>query len=252
MEPSFLTRQPRALALLLALLGLGGWLFATGPLFAPAPAPMTAPLPAGAELRDEPEYLLYRPGHLDGGAGSALVVALSPSGDAAQLLAVWQPIAERHQWFVYASKTVRNGQAYDQVVQGLVRDVKALLAREPIDPKKVVISGFSGGAMASHFFVSAHPELFQAVVLNTGMMPEYFTPDGSTLRAPFLGEAWPRAKRAVFLASPTDFRYGAMQEDRAYLERHDWQTLWLEFPGGHTLAPEATWALAADWLDSHW
>ena len=91
--------------------------------------------------------------------------------------------------------------------------------------------------MGAHAFVAFHPDLVRAVVVNTGMMEEAFR-----------SASYPEGKLAVFLASPTDFRVGEMKADRAFLEAHHWTTQWLEFEGGHRLAPTATYEQAAEWL----
>jgi predicted esterase len=40
-----------------------------------------------------------------------------------------------------------------------------------------------------------------------------------------------------------------MKKDKAFLESIGWKTGWMEFEGGHTVAPEAIYEHAADWLE---
>ena len=94
--------------------------------------------------------------------------------------------------------------------------------------------------MVSHAVAKFHPHLVSAVVINTGMMEESF-----------MTADYPSEKLAVFLASPTDFRYKEMQRDRAFLESHRWKTKWIEFPDGHTLAPDNLCEQAAQWLEEN-
>jgi len=101
-----------------------------------------------------------------------------------------------------------------------------------------MLTGLTGGGMGSHGFAKYLPERVSALVINTGMMA-----DGSQT------DDYPQGKLAVFLASPSDFRYQAMQRDQAFLQLRGWKTAWIEFPGGHTLAPEASYQQAADWLE---
>ncbi len=82
--------------------------------------------------------------------------------------------------------------------------------------------------------------------MNTGMMPHHMAGND-----PFDAAHYPRGKLAVFLASPKDFRYREMQEDRALLETVGWQTAWFEFDAGHTYAPPDVYQQAAAWLDAH-
>lgn len=184
------------------------------------------------------EYVLYLPSELDLQSRHPLLVALSPMADAWGMIRTWQPVVEKHKWLLYASKTVRNGVPYAGIVPPLIAAIKSVSADYPVDKSRIVATGLSGGGMASHYLAYMHPELFAAVIINTGMMAE----DQPT---------WPhpsRGKIAVFVASPADFRYEQMKQDRLFLESLDWKTHWIEFPGGHMLAPSAILEEAAQWL----
>jgi predicted esterase len=184
------------------------------------------------------EYVLYLPSELDLQSRHPLLVALSPSADAWSMIRAWQPVVEKHKWLLFASKTSRNGVPYGSIVPPLIAAVKSVSADYPVDKSRIVATGLSGGGMASHCLAYMHPELFAAVIINTGMMAE----DQPT---------WPhpsRNKIAVFVASPTDFRYEQMKKDRLFLESLGWKTHWIEFPGGHRLAPSAVLEDAAEWL----
>ena len=54
------------------------------------------------------------------------------------------------------------------------------------------------------------------------------------------------------LASPSDFRYQEMKRDRTFLEILGWKTKWIEFQGGHRIAPAASYDQAARWLIENW
>jgi len=193
----------------------------------------------GAKIVETDEYVLYLPRALAGPVRHPLVVALSPSADAWSMIRAWEPVVDKHQWLLYASKTVRNGVEYSNMFPQLIRTLKTLPAKYPVDASKVIATGLSGGGMASHFLAYHRPDLIAAVVINTGMMPE----EQLGWRA-----THPRGKLAVFVASPTDFRYQEMKRDRLFLESLEWKTYWIEFEGGHTLAPSTTLEQAAQWL----
>ena len=40
-----------------------------------------------------------------------------------------------------------------------------------------------------------------------------------------------------------------MQSDRRFLEGLGWETKWIEFEGGHVIAPQKVYKEAADWLE---
>ena len=43
------------------------------------------------------------------------------------------------------------------------------------------------------------------------------------------------------LSSKTDFRYEEMARDREFLEGFAWDVKWIEFDGGHKIAPDSAW-----------
>lgn len=229
--------RTRALAGILAVVVvMAVWVFTR-------PAPTAAALPATVHGRvaDRGTYLVYVPDRMPAGPSYPLVFALSPGADAASMIRTWAGVADAHGWIVAASKEFHNGISFDTLLPKMVAELDAVERAYPIDLNKVVYTGLSGGAMGSHAFAGFYPDRVRAVVLNTGMMQEAF-----------MVPNYPRGKLAVFLASPTDFRYGEMHRDRKFLDAHGWTTTWIEFQGGHTLAPEPTYQAAAAWLEQHW
>lgn len=192
------------------------------------------------DLVQESEYILYVPARIPGADElSPLVIAFSPSADAFSMIETWKDVAQRHKWFILASKEFRNGREIGPIISKLEKIIKELLAEYPIDKTKIVAAGFSGGGMISHIFSFMHPELISAVVVNTGMISEAYIQKR---------EYYPRGKLAVFLASVDDFRYSQMQRDEEYLKSLGWQTKWIEFSGGHIIAAQSAYQDAAQWL----
>jgi len=190
-------------------------------------------------MDDRPTFIAYIPA--DAGRKAPLVLALSPSGDARTMLKAWQPIADQRGWIVVASKQFRNGIDYEIIFRQLTDVIDELTRDYPVDANRIAVMGLSGGAMAGHAFAQVAPGRVRAVIANCGMMEEAFQRDD-----------YPRGKLVAFVASPTDFRFGAMQRDRAFLEGKGWTSTWIEFSGGHTLAPTAALDRAAAWLEEHW
>ena len=98
--------------------------------------------------------------------------------------------------------------------------------------------------MGSHSFSFYFPELISGIILNTGMMDIEYSEANK--------KDYTRAKLAVFLASPTDSRYKEMHRDQAFLKELGWKTLWIEFKGGHILAPQDVYLQAAQWIATQW
>lgn len=192
-----------------------------------------------ARTIEDTDHLLYLPAGIERAGERPLVIALSPSADAQAMIKTWKKAADRQQWIILASRKFRNNIDCTPVFADIVKTVRRLADELPIDTSRIIVTGFSGGGMGSYSFVYLYPKLVSAVVINTGMMHENLA--GRR-------DIFPRNKLAVFLASPTDFRYDQMQRDRAFLESLGWDTRWTEFPGGHTLAPEQAYREAAAWL----
>ena len=192
------------------------------------------------KISDHGTHLVYVPVGASFDRKYWLMFALSPSGDALSMILKWQKVADKHAWILAASKESKNGVPFHVCLRMIEAELRAVEQKYPVDARRVIFTGLSGGAMVSHAVAKFHPHLASAVVINTGMMEESF-----------MTEDYPSEKLAVFLASPTDFRYKEMQRDRAFLESHRWKTKWIEFPGGHTLAPDNVCEQAARWLEEN-
>jgi predicted esterase len=178
--------------------------------------------------------LVYVPRGIEAGKKYPLVFALSPSGDALSMIGTWASVADKRRWIVAASTEFKNGVRFSTLLARMDLALSEVEQSHPIDPTRVVFAGFSGGGMGAHAFAKFHPARVRAVVVNTGMMQPSFATDD-----------YPQGKLAVFIASPSDFRYSEMKADRAFLEQRRWKTAWIEFDGGHTVAPPEIYERAA-------
>jgi predicted esterase len=178
--------------------------------------------------------LVYIPPGLESGKKHPLVFALSPSGDALSMIATWTAVADKRRWIVAASTEFKNGLKFTELLEKMETALTSVEKSHPVDSKRVIVTGFSGGGMGAHAFAKFYPERVRAVVINTGM-----------IQPSFLTEDYPRGKTAVFIASPTDFRYADMKADRTFLEQRGWKTTWVEFEGGHAISPQEVYDLAA-------
>lgn len=202
-------------------------------------------LPAGADMPkkiDSGTYILYLPSGLDISKKYPLVVMLSPSADAESVLRPWIKAAQEYKWIILASRQHRNGMEFKQIGNIISNTIRTVTASYPVDRKKVIAAGFSGGGMSSHYLAMAYPQMISAVIINTGMISENYS-GGENY-------SYPGNKLAVFLASPSDFRYQEMKRDSRFLKGLGWDTKWIEFEGGHSIAPQETYLEAAKWLDN--
>ena len=204
----------------------------------------TAAEAAEGQLKDTPRYLLYLPAQVKT-RRAPLVLALSPVADSYSLLMAWKEVANNHGWIILASKEFRNGVDSDLFLPQLETILKEAISTYPIDTSRIAVTGFSGGAMGSYMVACAYPRLIRAVVVNTGVIHESYTQQPE--KHPF-----PRQKLAVLLASPADHLYHEMKNNRDFLNARGWETAWIEFGGGHDIAPSSAYEKAAQWLETQW
>ncbi|MFH2138375.1 MAG: hypothetical protein ABII88_07675 [Candidatus Omnitrophota bacterium] len=195
-----------------------------------------------AQTIDQESYLLYIPSNIHKEKKYPLVIALHPGGHAPAMIETWKNIAEEHKWIVFASKTFRNGASnWNEPIYEALEEV---FMKYPINKRKIISTGISGGGMGAHMLSYSSLNLVSAVIANVGRIhPNY-------KKAPAKND-YPRKKIAVFLASPTDFNYEHMKDDRNFLRDLGWDVKWIEFEGGHVTAPEHAYQEAAAWLDRY-
>jgi predicted esterase len=204
------------------------------------PPPPPKPAAGPGQTVDHPTYLAYLPAGWTPEKPHPLVFALSPTGNPRSRIAAWSSVADRHRWLIAASKEFRNGLQFEPSLRQIEAELDAVERDYAVDLQRVIFTGISGGGMGAHAFAKFHPDRLRALVINTGMMAVQFQAD-----------PYPDGMLAVFLASPTDFRYAEMKRDRGFLERHQWRVKWIEFTGGHTLAPAPVYEQAAAWLEDN-
>lgn len=202
----------------------------------------TAPVAADYEpgLIEENEYFLYAPEGLEGGRFYPLIVAFSPGGNGRGLIKDWQGLADKHGCVLFASKIVKNGMNIPAYLKRIVKLIDERIASKyPIKTDCIIAVGTSGGGMASHLFSFFHPDTVAGVISSVGYIHE------NSLKQ---FDKYPYNKACVFLTSPTDFNYKLMKEDEKFLKKHDWNTLWIEFEGGHRTGPLELRDEALEWI----
>ena len=186
-------------------------------------------------------YLLYVPANLEAASGARpLVLALSPSARSYDMILAWESVADRHGWFIVASKEFHNGIEAEPIFETLMTDVRELAKSYPIDMRTIVATGFSGGAMGAHMLSVNYPAEVAAVVANCGRIENAYRT-----------KLYPRGKLVVFIASPIDWNYAGMRDDAQWLSGRGWTTHWIEFADGHAAAPTSLNEEAAAWLEPH-
>lgn len=199
-------------------------------------------------VSNQADALIYTPSGMEAHQRYPVLVAFAPNGDAAFLVRFWQPFCEQHRWILYASKEYRNHRDMNRLYPQVKASLEDAFATFPIDTSRVVMSGMSGGGSFAQAMSLEYPGLVSALIVNTGRIWDDVYARAYEARKG-LPARYGRSRRlVVFLASPTDFRYEEMKRDALLLQHLGWRTHWLEFRGGHTYAPKATYTEALQWL----
>jgi pimeloyl-ACP methyl ester carboxylesterase len=134
-------------------------------------------LARGQGLRDQPvdlaeeRFAVYVPGGAPPPSGYGLLVYIAPWEEATKVQR-WRPPLDRHGLiFVSAARSGNETSKLDRRVPLAVLAYHNVRARFPIDPRRVFVGGFSGGARAAQAAALAYPDVFRAALLNAGSDP---------------------------------------------------------------------------------
>ncbi|MBF0385751.1 MAG: hypothetical protein HQL27_07745 [Candidatus Omnitrophica bacterium] len=187
--------------------------------------------------KKSPSFIVYIPESINKNAKNPWILGLSPAGNGRDLIPAWKSACDKFGWILVASNDFRNGIAMSKLEPFLLKTIKIAVKSYPVDPNNLYLSGFSGGGMGSHMMIDAYPNLIKGIIVNTCSMQGWANVN-----------TYPRNKIAVFIASPTDFRYEKMKKDKKLLDDCGWKTKWIEFTGGHRWAPPEKYIQAVEWI----
>jgi hypothetical protein len=190
---------------------------------------------AGCLVTETADYIAYVPAGVAADAHLPLLVALSPGADAPSMINELKVTADSLSVVVVASKVSKNGVNITPLLVGYGKLMDESERTLPVDASRVIFAGFSGGGQASYGAAYFYPERVRGVITNCGKLWTNLN-------------GMPKAKLVAFIASPADYNYDAMKGDRAYLQALGWTGYWLEFDGGHSLAPPQAFQNATAWM----
>jgi len=128
-------------------------------------------------FRDQPidltkeRFTVYVPGGPPAKEGFGLLVFIAPWSEATRPQ-MWRPPLSRHGMiFVSAMSSGNDAKVLDRRMPLALLAYENVLARYPIDPKRVYVGGLSGGSRAAEMTALAYPDVFRGVLLNAGSDP---------------------------------------------------------------------------------
>jgi hypothetical protein len=176
----------------------------------------------------------------------------------------WESVLEQRKLLYVAPQKAGNDQPMQRRYGMAVLAAMKIMEQYRIDPRRVYVSGFSGGARVAGQLGFLQSDLFRGTIQNCGAdfyeaVPEIAPrptnrPSGAYGICAFAPEEIERAKqnvRFVLITGPKDFRHGDILDiyDGGYAKA-GFQTRLIDDPGmGHAMASKAVLNQALDYLD---
>lgn len=219
-----------------------------------------ADVPATGQTIQTRDGTIIVPAGLEPGKTYPLVVAFAFNANPSVPLSVWRTQAQENHWIVYASKEYQNSvfrqslTAIEGVAARIKGHIDAVAASLPVDRTRIILTGMSGGANFADYMNLRYPGYAAGVIINSGQIPAQLfhrTPARGFETFPTAADFAGSRRVGVFLCSPSDSQfYGITQANTRTMHNLGWDTLFLNFPGGHWNAPPATYRQAIAWITS--
>lgn len=149
-------------------------------------------------------------------------------------------------WFQYQDKEalIPTPETFAAALSRLQQFLDSLPRLYPIDPDRLILMGFSQGAMMVNAFTLAHPERVRGVVSLAGAVPQVPEPSDSSVSL---------AGLPVFIAHGTrdeTVPLSKAQETRDIYTRLGAEVTYKDYPAAHKMSSQGMKDLAA-WLAEH-
>lgn len=190
-------------------------------------------------------YHVYTPSSFDPDKPPPPVVyAFSPGGNGKGQLNAMKNSAEKAGWIVVGCDKLKNGMTDEaeeiEIEDAILADVQANV---PHDPKRIYLSGMSGGAMRSYQIAARRHDLNIVGILAFGGWiggPEYQTK-----------LEFPKGLSVAMINGEDDKNANSWVEaDSKALKKYKGEAKLFSFPGGHAMAPPEVIDEAIAWLQS--
>jgi predicted esterase len=194
-------------------------------------------LHSGLAARPDPTqtFELYLPKAFDPSRRWPLLMVFDPRSRGKVAAEIFVPAAETNGWIVASSNNTRSDGPFEPNIRAVNAMFPDLVARLPVDARRIYASGFSGGAM-----------LAWLVGLNTGQLAGVVSVGG---RPPDNYEKVSPNFALWAAAGTTDFNYQPTRELDALAARAGRPHRFEPFPGPHAWFAAAEAGRALDWLE---
>ncbi|MDA3798208.1 MAG: SHD1 domain-containing protein [Kiritimatiellae bacterium] len=187
-------------------------------------------------------YHVYIPSSFNPDKPPPLVYAFSPGGNGKGQLNSMKKSAEKYGWIVVGCDKLKNGM--DQADEQKIEDdiLSCVQTKVPHDPKRVYLSGMSGGALRSYQIAGRRQDMeFAGILAFGGWLGGKECQKNCSL---------PKRGGAVAMVNGDQDKAANswMQDDGKAIKRRKWEVKVFQFPGGHIMAPPEVIDEAIAWI----
>lgn len=180
-------------------------------------------------------YSLYLPTKITTDSRWPLLYIFDPRGRGTLALERFRAAAEEYGWIVISSNDTRS----DGPPEPNVRAIKALIpeaSRYPVDPKRIYMTGFSGGAILAFLVGASNADSVAGVIGSGGRFPDGWA------KHPVTFAHWGSA-------GFNDFNYEEMRQIDDYLDKTGSMHRFEPFEGTHEWMPASLAGEAVTWME---
>lgn len=174
------------------------------------------------------EYALYLPEKFD-----ALLIILDPAARGDVPIRKYTLLADQYGIIMAGSYNSRNFDG-NSSIESFVTIYNDITSRYNINPEKIWVSGFSGGARAAVSVGLIYPEVRGVIGCGAGFADE--NADVTKL------------SNYAGIAGMADMNFTELSDNSNYLDEKKVSNVLLTFNGGHIWPPVETYGLAVEWL----
>lgn len=180
-------------------------------------------------------YALFLPSNYNKNQPSPILYIFEPAARAKLGVEVFQKAAEKYGYILVCSYNSRNGRI-EPIIEAFNAVSKDVSDQFSIDPKRIYMAGFSGGARVAAQF-AMESEVVAGVIACGAGFPSPILPDK---HYDFL---------YMGLVGNRDMNFLEMQKLEKNLQKHKFREELMVFEGGHQWADTATVERALQWLE---
>jgi predicted esterase len=214
------------------------------------PGPLPDNLPTDPAFRydvhlDQEKFYVFVPSNYRGREPFGLIAFVN-AADRMSLPPDWKGMLKARKMLFIAPQDVGNGQPVSRrLLLGIIA-LRKMTESYQIDPKRIYISGFSGGAKVACALAYTQPDLIRgALPICAAFLPSDVVVDGE----PLLKKVKSQVGFAI-ITGPKDFNHQGLGVIHDRLAAEKYRVKLFDAPGmGHQLARATTLTAALNWLE---